>query len=218
MSYGVIYKITNMVNGKIYVGQTTNFKRRMKEYNIRKITSKHKKYAIMYDIVKYGWSAFTMEIIDSANSKDDLNNLEISWISKLKSTDPEIGYNKKTGGAGGTLNLESRIKMSESTKLFRHSEDTKLKKSIPIVFGRDSMILFCQSAKVLADTIGCERTHITRAAKHGYKVKGYYVAYFDKARRDEIRNRVKNKKYIDFLDMVDMGVETNDYTLIHVDV
>ena len=67
---GVIYKITNLINGKSYIGQTNDFQRRMREHQTKK-----DEYAIHLAIQKYGKDAFSYEIIEEC-SKDLLNERE----------------------------------------------------------------------------------------------------------------------------------------------
>lgn len=92
--YGYIYLITNLVNGKTYVGQ-------------RKLSAD--KYwrqflgsgaLIKQAIVKYGESNFTKTLLDYAMSITDLDTLEASHISKLKAQG-KCEYNISLGGTGG---------------------------------------------------------------------------------------------------------------------
>lgn len=86
-----IYKITNTLNGKIYIGKDT--------------TSDPKYYGsgllIRRSIDKYGIDNFTKEIIDITEDYNELSNKEIYWIKHFNSTNPEIGYNISEGGDGG---------------------------------------------------------------------------------------------------------------------
>lgn len=84
-----IYKMTNLVNGKIYVGQTC----RSVDARLRDHTTKINA-SMYYPIHKYGKENFKIEPIDYAESKDDALKKESEWIRFLDSTNPEIGYNK----------------------------------------------------------------------------------------------------------------------------
>ena len=126
--YGVIYKITNKVNGKVYVGQTTmGFNKRYDNTNWwEKTHNEHLKSSVE----KYGVENFKVnKTFDFAFSKEELDIKEISYIIMYKSNDREFGYNKKDGGANGVYSIESRIKMSEAHKGVRLSEETRRKMS-----------------------------------------------------------------------------------------
>lgn len=87
----VIYKITNKINNKIYVGK---FGRPMCEFK----TYYGSGTIIKRAILKYGLENFTKEIIDTATTTPELNEKEIYWISKLDAKN--VGYNLTDGGDG----------------------------------------------------------------------------------------------------------------------
>lgn len=135
--FGIIYRATNRVNGKVYVGQTTDTLRRRivthKSGAKRTNLSNHFHNAIR----KYGLEQFIWEIIDNARSMEELNNKEIYWISHYRATEPEIGYNSQPGGKNRSHNKATREKLSASLlALYRnglvsavkgkhHTEETK---------------------------------------------------------------------------------------------
>lgn len=98
---GYIYKITNIINGKIYIGKTEEtIERRFYEHKLSVKTSK--KQNKLYSAMKhYGIDSFIIEEIDQANSKEELCEKEKYWINKLNSRDDNIGYNISKGGDGG---------------------------------------------------------------------------------------------------------------------
>jgi len=133
----IIYKATNTKNGKVYIGQT------IQSLNQRKID--HQRKSELYGstsyfhaaIRKYGFSFFSWEIIDRAESESELNKKEKLWISELKSNQKTYGYNLTTGGDSIKLNEESRKKISESVTGSKNpnfgkkrSEATRLKSSL----------------------------------------------------------------------------------------
>jgi hypothetical protein len=87
----VIYKITNLINGKIYIGQTKSVGIRFKCYwGSGKL--------IRLAIKKYGKENFKKEIIEECNTKEELNIREIFWIKELNTKAPN-GYNILKGGS-----------------------------------------------------------------------------------------------------------------------
>ncbi len=126
-----IYKITNKLNDKSYIGLSKNIERRFKEH-IK--DCKFKKYAISNAIEKYGKDNFTFEIVEEC-SLEKLEKRERYWINKLKTQSPN-GYNLTNGGEKSKIySKESREKMSNSQNWQKgknnpfygkkHSEETK---------------------------------------------------------------------------------------------
>lgn len=94
----IIYKITNKLNNKIYIGQTINFKKRMQEHlSLRKNIKIHKNQPIDLAINKYGKENFSFEIIDKAKNQEEIDILEKKYIKKFNSLIPN-GYNILKGG------------------------------------------------------------------------------------------------------------------------
>ena len=100
-----IYKITNKINNKIYIGQVYNksiydrFERHIK------CASANSKSYIARAIYKYGKENFVIEQIDEASSLQELNEKEKYWIKYYQSFKHENGYNLTLGGDGGNTYL-----------------------------------------------------------------------------------------------------------------
>jgi len=125
----IIYKITNTVNGKIYVGKTTRtLERRWQEH--RRASND---MPISRAIRKYGTENFKAAVIYHAMSEDDLNALEKRLISELQANNPSIGYNVTEGGdgfsghTGKPHTAESRQKISQACRGLKRTETTKHK-------------------------------------------------------------------------------------------
>lgn len=95
-----IYKITNLINNKIYVGQSISIKDRWAQHKCKAFNEKEKGYnsAIHAAFRKYGFENFVFEIIEEC-PKELLDEREIFWIGKLNSLAPN-GYNILSGGQG----------------------------------------------------------------------------------------------------------------------
>lgn len=152
-AYGVIYKITNIKNNKVYIGQTTRKKgfngrytgfgvgiERVYNYSSKNgtISNKH----LIRSIEKYGFESFEVdEEFDIAYSKDELNDKEVYWINHYNSTDEKYGYNKKFSGDNGTWTIETRKKIllkigkpiicKNTNEVFISAKDVELKYGIP---------------------------------------------------------------------------------------
>lgn len=105
-----IYKITNLVNGKIYIGQSCDIETRLKSHKSCS-TNEHLRNSIRL----YGVDNFKFEVLEET-STDTINERERFWISYYDCTNPEKGYNLTSGGErdGGWHHSEqSKQKMSD---------------------------------------------------------------------------------------------------------
>ena len=119
-----IYKITNIINGKCYIGKSeSNIEKRLNEHKVGRHSNEHLQRAIQ----KYGIENFTFEVLEEC-SKELCGERERFWISKYKSYDSQYGYNKTYGDEyryGVQFNEETRIKLSQSMTGRKDSEYTK---------------------------------------------------------------------------------------------
>lgn len=110
----IIYKITNKINGKTYIGQTTStIERRWKEHCKKK--QKRPCPLLFAAINKYGPDNFHVVSIEVCDSRDHLNKQEKYWISFYGSFGPK-GYNLTSGGDHIELSDISRQKISKALK------------------------------------------------------------------------------------------------------
>lgn len=114
---GLIYKITNNVNNKVYIGQTTyTLEKRWGEHTS---TALSRKCLIHKAISKYGKENFSICEIARSDDSIELDKLEILYISKLNSLVPN-GYNLESGGNKfKKLNEETKQKIRESNTGFK---------------------------------------------------------------------------------------------------
>lgn len=105
---GVIYKITNLVNGKVYVGKTT--RRPADRWSSHVYSSKclDNKTVLYRAMRKYGIETFKFEVIDNAESEEELSCKEIEWIARMETCNARRGYNCTKGGEGGKHGPQSR--------------------------------------------------------------------------------------------------------------
>lgn len=117
----LIYKITNKLNGKVYIGQTTKTLdiRRNGHIQAAKNGVNHHLYNAMN---KYGIDNFEFEEICKANSKSELNYLEAKYILEYDSI--RNGYNM---GYGGDNNVMDSPIVKEKHDNIMRSEDVRLK-------------------------------------------------------------------------------------------
>lgn len=90
--YGVVYRITNLVNGKMYIGQTTK-KNPTERFNAHVYDSKKSKRPISLAIKEFGKQSFVFQVCKVCYSKEELNEHEGLLIEKYKTYKEENGYN-----------------------------------------------------------------------------------------------------------------------------
>lgn len=126
----LIYKITNKLNGKSYIGQT----KRTLEERIRN----HKAYINQLDctyklyeaIRKYGWENFEVSVVCYCSSQEELDQKEIEYISYYDTINN--GYNM---GAGGRINVMSspEVKLKHDLKMRTEEVRQKISESMKIL-------------------------------------------------------------------------------------
>ena len=201
----LIYKMTNNINGKIYVGQTTrSLEERMGEHK------RHSKVLVDKEISKYGFENFSVEVVDHADTAEELDEKERKWIAFYDCKIPN-GYNLCKGGStteeyhhtdeakakmskakkgkytgkenpffGKHHSAEQRAKWSRERKGKYNSRLTeaslaKLRKKVRNITTGKEF----NSIKEAAEYYGIFGTHISRSAKHGAKTHGCRWEYIE---------------------------------------
>jgi len=143
-TFGIIYKATNVLNGKVYIGQTIRTLLKRQAEHIR-ITKRNPEQYFHKAIHKYNAENFEWEVVDYASSIEELNEKEKEWIWLNYSNNSQFGYNLTEGGEGSSgrvvsketklligsksknrfVSEEAREKHRISSKGRRHSEETK---------------------------------------------------------------------------------------------
>lgn len=100
-----VYKITNLINNKVYIGKTNNFDRRMNDHIYCAINDDYtRKYPIHKSILKYGIENFKCSIVEEFELEKDALEREIYYIAFYKSNicryGADFGYNLTDGGEG----------------------------------------------------------------------------------------------------------------------
>lgn len=88
-----IYKIENLINGKIYVGKTLHLNKRFKEHLWELKKGNHFNEYLQNSWNKYGEENFKFCILEEVSNKDLLYEKELEWILRLKANDSTYGYN-----------------------------------------------------------------------------------------------------------------------------
>lgn len=128
----IIYKATNLINKKVYIGLTTKSLKRRKQCHYTHINDNFKFHQALK---KYNKNNFIWEEIDNASNIEELKEKEKYWIEKYDSYNN--GYNSTLGGDGGGMlnkkhsnktkqNLSNKMK-GENNPFYnkKHTDKTK---------------------------------------------------------------------------------------------
>lgn len=111
-----IYMITNIVNNKKYIGQSTNVEDRMLHHKSALKHNRHENGHLQSAWNKYGEENFQFEVLEYCE-EDLLDELEKEYIKIFNSTDRAHGYNKEDGGSQNKhMSAEAKKKMSDAKK------------------------------------------------------------------------------------------------------
>lgn len=128
---GLIYRVKNLINGKFYIGQTTQTLEKRWNNHCHSLDSPKLANAIK----KYGKHSFVIEPVDAADSIEELNKKEQEWIAKENAI--KNGYNIDFGGGSFARSPEVGAKISASLmgkgwSLERKRKASKQRKGRPI--------------------------------------------------------------------------------------
>ena len=119
-----IYSLTNKVNGKRYVGQTTKSVEWRWSQHRKHVGSVH--FPVYHALRKYGPEGFEVEVLASACSVECLNYLETLFIATYNTLVPN-GYNLDSGGKNNVVHPETLARMSAAHKGRKKTDEHKAK-------------------------------------------------------------------------------------------
>ena len=160
----VIYKHTNLINNKVYIGQTCNYKKRCTP---NQYTGSPYFY---HAIQKYGWENFAHEILAENLTQQEADELEIYYIKKYKATNSEYGYNLAEGGnhkcilVGEKNGFYNHAHSEKSLQIMREKKrggNNPLAKPVRCI-NTNEIFPSCREA---SDWCGIARQNINRCAK-----------------------------------------------------
>ena len=203
----VIYKTTNLINGKIYVGKDA--KNNPKYYGSGNL--------IKLAIKKYGKENFKKEIIEYCLDCVELSKREIYWIKELNSIDKLIGYNLSEGGIGGCLGCkasdETKAKLSGKNNHFygkHHTDETKEKLSKALkgreIWNRGKLGIYSEESKLKMSKakLGKKASNETKA-KMSESRMGRISGMLGKTHSKESKNKIS-----EFLNKVVVKIINNE--------
>lgn len=183
----IIYKTTNLINGKIYIGQNS--------------TNDDKYFGsgllLTLAIKKYGIENFIKETIEECSSKELLNSREKYWIIFYNSRDLNIGYNLSEGGTGGKL-VEIEAKKGKTYEEYYGEVRAKqIKENFSIKRKGSKHNYKNITSEEVGDKIRKALSGIEKSESHKKKLseslKEYYKTDDGIIKKENISKRCKNK-------------------------
>lgn len=167
-----IYRITNKVNGKFYIGKTT----KPVEHRFKTHIKNHKtQNTYLYHAMrKYGVEQFIVEHIESVSDKTQLNQREKYWIALLT---PQ--YNMTSGGDGGNTSSSPNYKLGMKNRIHPHTPSYGMLGKTHPMKGKNLTKNYCP---VVCDGVQYSSVGIAQASYPGIN----------------IRKRLDNPKYPNF--------------------
>lgn len=124
-----IYQIKNIINGKIYIGQSMDVLYRLKRHYKNLINGRHKNRHLQFSFNKYGEENFEYSVLRQV-SIELLDLAEMCFIYILEANVSDKGFNESIGGEGGFLTEEIKRKISISNKKAQNRPEVKEKQRI----------------------------------------------------------------------------------------
>lgn len=124
MRKGSIYKIQCVIDKKVYIGQTVQhppIKRWLDHY--KEISNLSNELYLYRAIRKIGIQNFTFQILQTDIPLEELNNVEIHYIEKYKSDNPNKGYNLTKGGKFTAKSKINEEKVKEIIKAIKNDKE-----------------------------------------------------------------------------------------------
>lgn len=153
----LIYKVTNLKNNKVYIGQTINSLEYRRNQHIKDCRRKNYYNNYFHNaLIKYGFSAWKWEVLEECNSIEELNDREIYYTKLYDSVNKDKGYNLKNGGKnGGTCCQETKDKIGLTTKQKWENPEIANRMRQGLEKATQKWIEICKSKRVLRTCLTC---------------------------------------------------------------
>lgn len=205
-----VYRITNLQDGRVYIGSTKNLTQRFKQYMfevdkcLRDPSYGSKRNKLISDIATLGWDNFKFEVVDASPfmQDDDLRAVrEVELIMKYRSIFPEYGYNSTMGGESGPSKHRKRYDRKPKA-LFLY--DTK----------HDTIDLYLKGTKTVHEVIGCKKDNVPDSVQRGKLVKNrYFIFYANSERRALFAEKIDLTRGVRKINGSNDAVAQQQYTM-----
>ena len=182
----VVYKFTNLVNNKIYIGITDWVNKRIGDHvrYSKNVNSKCRMY-LHEAISKHGFNKFSFEIVEEVTTREELNQREIYWINYFNSTNNSLGYNLTKGGNTNYPSKETIQKKILSSKKVKVAQYDL----------QGNFINKFESIKEASRQLNISDSDIHRCHKNKWSRNNFMFRKFEKEPLLRIEPYVNNKGY-----------------------
>jgi len=168
---GVVYQL-EFPNGKLYIGITTRFRRRMGEH--RNCGKSEDGHVVKRAIMKYGWANVKVSILERGiDSKEVLKERERYWIREKGSMVHEWGYNLTVGGDAQPMD-HPVVKAWHKKRITEAMNRENVREKKRALWQNDEHKAMMQGARLNFDS--AEKRRLVFARKREEKVRGMSVA------------------------------------------
>lgn len=201
-----IYKITNLKNDKVYIGQSIDVEKRFIRHRNTAFNKNSPEYVYpLYQAIrKYGLDSFKFEVVEIC-SKKELNDKEIFYIQKYNSTNRNFGYNQVDGGnvaKYGKLSQtqvdeikqllsSSKLLIKDIAKKFNVHENTIININTGKTWTEENEIYPIRTLEKTITTCNICGATITNGAKHCTKCSHLLQRKVPRPPKDELLNKVQ---------------------------
>lgn len=215
-----IYKITNLTNNKVYIGQSVNIKERFRHHRraIFDINSPSYNYPLYKAIRKYGLDNFEFSIIENVEQLY-LNDREKYWINYYHSNNRSFGYNQTEGGQSATTKTLSYEDVDKIINLLTNTQFSQ--NEIAQIFGVSQMAIsdintgkfwhkdylsypLRKQNKTIKYCSICG-INISSNAKHCSKCKSLLERRATRPNRDELKKLIRENSFVSVGKMFDVS-------------
>lgn len=200
-----IYKITNVINNKYYIGSALSIRYRLNTHKRLLRDNKHFNNHLQASYNKHGLSNFVFEQLE-VTTKETMIEKEQYWIDQLDATNPKKGYNKRviaSSNLGIKASEETRKKLSIAHIGHKRSAEAQTKisaaqyKSVIQMDLNGNILNEFRSIKEAALLVNCQRTGISMCCKGVIKCHNGYL-WCKKENITNFKIPSFNHKYIPF--------------------
>lgn len=194
MARMVVYLITNLVNGKHYVGKTTGLLKKRWMRHLSDTKRGVQTYPLHNAIRKYGPEAFSIvPLVRILETDPQLKEQERFWIRVFRSNNPRYGYNLTAGGDGlleHRASVETRRKISEALTGKVHSAEHSRK----ISAGNKGKVRSAETRRKISEANKGKVLSAETRRKVGEAGKGRSVSAETRRKMSEAQKGNKNAK------------------------